>query len=237
MPSRTVWYSSRIERPDCAFTGVTPMANDGQPSGRNAALTALSGGLLATGGPMMLVVAAAVAFSSLVSSPPSAPTRPTEESKKEATEDTALPPSDAVAPFDDADVTLTLQPLWAHLGPALNDSGKSQPVKTLSDAELEKELARLDVQVVVATLPDPVETGSKYEFDMGLEAIQKAIESEGYLIDRFSNPWGSSGSKPGESAHGTLDYRRHPACLVFRAGDERTRLQVEAGPVASLRRG
>ena len=199
------------------------MSNDGQTSGRSAAFTALSGGWLATGGPMVMVVmAATLVFSTLLSPPSSSPASKPEDTKKDGSADPSSPSIDGGAANRDAEVTASLRPLWAHLGidpidRRTDQSGKpvaqgpktagrpdggdrsDLPLKTLGDKEFQKEIARLDVQVLIATLPDPVETGSKYEFDMGLEAIQKAIESEGYLIDHFSNPWGNPGSKPGES--------------------------------------
>jgi len=45
------------------------------------------------------------------------------------------------------------------------------------------------ITTMIATLADPTESRLGYDFDMSLEAIQRAIESEGYTLDRFRLPW------------------------------------------------
>ena len=187
--------------------------SNGPSSGRNTAFTALTGGLMATGGPIVLVVTAALVLTSLLAPSSSSPAPKPEEAKKDGADD-KTPPSGGGGGGQETDVTAALLPLWQHLGvdatrpedkgqgPAKENAGgrtNGPTYKRISDPTLQRAIADLNVQVMIATLPDPVETGSKYEFDMGLEAIHKAIESEGYLIDRYSNPWGNPGSKPGES--------------------------------------
>ena len=43
--------------------------------------------------------------------------------------------------------------------------------------------------VAIATLPDPLESGLRYQYDRGLEAIIGGIEARGYQRDRFFLPW------------------------------------------------
>src|SRR5262249_25858407 len=54
------------------------------------------------------------------------------------------------------------------------------------------------LEFLVATLPDPVESQLSYLFDRNLDAIQRAIESEDYVLDRFDFHWqernGNSGA-------------------------------------------
>lgn len=204
------------------------MRGDGENSGRNAALTALSGGVLGSGGPAIMLVMAALVFASLDGTHSTAPPPVKEEARNEQPEDVDSTSSNVVAPFREEDVTAALRPLWKYLeNPtevqnAAAGTVKSGPtLKPMSGPSPWSGLAGLDVQqVVIAMLPDPVETGSKYEFDMGLEAIQKAIESEGYLIDCFNNPWGNFGPRTGQPAPETREYQRLPACVIFRAGDD-----------------
>ncbi len=70
--------------------------------------------------------------------------------------------------------------------------------------ELAGALGGYRVTTVIASLPDPTESRLGYDFDMATEAIQRAIESEGYTLDRFRLPWldasSSSGGAPAASA-------------------------------------
>ena len=45
------------------------------------------------------------------------------------------------------------------------------------------------VTTLIATISDPKDSRLGYDFDMATEAIQRAIESEGYTLDRFRFPW------------------------------------------------
>lgn len=62
------------------------------------------------------------------------------------------------------------------------------------------------VGVLVATLPDPVESYQDWMYDTGLEAVRRAFEREGFVLDRFWIP-------PADSARLR---REHPSVLLFR---------------------
>jgi hypothetical protein len=52
-----------------------------------------------------------------------------------------------------------------------------------------------DVTVVTALLPDPATSGFPAEFDHGLEALERAAESVGYVLDRHHLPWAREGEE------------------------------------------
>ena len=68
--------------------------------------------------------------------------------------------------------------------------------------ELAAALGGYHVTTLIASLSDPTDSRLGYDFDMATEAIQRAIESEGYTLDRFRFPWLDSGSsaRPGSSS-------------------------------------
>ena len=45
------------------------------------------------------------------------------------------------------------------------------------------------ITTLIASISDPKDSRLGYDFDMAIEAIQRAIESEGYTLDRFRFPW------------------------------------------------
>src|SRR5689334_8641626 len=51
----------------------------------------------------------------------------------------------------------------------------------------------LDMEFLIATVPDPLDSRFGYNFDSTLDAIQMAIESQGYVLDRYWLPWWPSG--------------------------------------------
>ncbi|HYM00021.1 MAG TPA: hypothetical protein VEZ90_13790, partial [Blastocatellia bacterium] len=47
--------------------------------------------------------------------------------------------------------------------------------------------ARLDF--LVATVPDPIDSSSGWHYDLAVDSIQRALEANNYVQDRFSLPW------------------------------------------------
>lgn len=69
-------------------------------------------------------------------------------------------------------------------------------------SSLEELVGLLDgyrVTTLIASLSDPRDSRLGYDFDMATEAIQRAIESEGYTLDRFRFPWLDPGPTAGAS--------------------------------------
>ncbi|HEU5171630.1 MAG TPA: hypothetical protein VFU46_13870, partial [Gemmatimonadales bacterium] len=45
------------------------------------------------------------------------------------------------------------------------------------------------LDAIVAMLPDPIDSHLDWGFDLDLEAIRRAYERTGYVLDRFWMPW------------------------------------------------
>jgi hypothetical protein len=77
-----------------------------------------------------------------------------------------------------------LQPLVEFLRP------QAKPGFVDPDGYPDKEvLGQYDPRVMIATVPDPVDSGSGYRFDSVVDTIQRAAEARGYVLDRYYYPW------------------------------------------------
>ena len=120
-----------------------------------------------------------------LSSRPGGGTSATDASVRPA-ESTTAPSGVALKPGA-ADAIEALEPLERFLN------------LSTSPSTLEEFAAKLEgyrVTTVIASISDPRDSRLGYDFDMATEAIQRAIESEGYTLDRFRFPWLDSGSPP-----------------------------------------
>ncbi len=79
--------------------------------------------------------------------------------------------------------------------------------------------AAIPVSALVVTVPDPVDSILDYAFDRALDAVQRAVRVDGYLLDRYSLPWldratgraDADRRGPRERPPGVLLFRRvHP---------------------------
>ena len=69
---------------------------------------------------------------------------------------------------------------------------RSSPGAVPSDLNsLLKSLGGVTVESLIVTLPDPEESRFRYQFDRELDCIQRAVESQGYVLDRYELPWSS----------------------------------------------
>ncbi len=102
------------------------------------------------------------------------------------------------------------------------------------------------VDSIIAMVPDPIESGLSLKLDNEIDAIQRAAESEGYVLDRYKLPWPTpseraasgraaeidqsedSGSTPNDAAHsGTKTTQRsEPGIFLFRDGHKHRLLVV-----------
>jgi len=129
-----------------------------------------------------------------------------------------------------------LKPVWDFLGAAPKQANKPDAVKqttirfdpagkVILTEETRKpdepdlyqwpsgrELESCSFRFLIVTLPDPVESHFPYVFDQTLEAVQRALESEGYVIDRFWLPW----KTPAAKGTDLRLHERHPGTLLFR---------------------
>jgi len=49
--------------------------------------------------------------------------------------------------------------------------------------------ARYEVDFLIATIPDPLDSRLPYLFDRNLSSIERAVEADNYVLDRFDLPW------------------------------------------------
>jgi hypothetical protein len=49
--------------------------------------------------------------------------------------------------------------------------------------------SRYELDFLIATIPDPLDSRLPYLFDRNLASIQRAAEADGYVLDRFDLPW------------------------------------------------
>jgi hypothetical protein len=102
--------------------------------------------------------------------------------------------SDATARSGGMTAVLSGPPLKAGVADALEALEPLQRFLNLNKTpssleELAAALTGYRVTTLIATLSDPKDSRLGYDFDMAIEAIQRAIESEDYTLDRFRFPW------------------------------------------------
>jgi hypothetical protein len=93
-------------------------------------------------------------------------------------------------------------------------------------------IPELDVApaIGIVTLPDPLRSGLRYQYDRALEAVIEGIESRGYERDRFWLPWSRSDQKGDASKEGPDCSEDFPGLLLFRPSSS----MPSAPPVALL---
>ena len=182
----------------------------------------LLGGSLVSGSPVMFVVMI-LTLTTILGVPSGPQPSPPPMAKKNGETKTEASGVNGTAGLANerthGDKIAALTPLWTYLGINGKELAERREGRLDQIPAVMKKISRAELSVLIATLPDPLDTGSKFEFDMGLEAVQKAIESEGYILDRFENPWSTGSSKQAGAGVGTECYRNRPACLLFRSGD------------------
>jgi hypothetical protein len=79
------------------------------------------------------------------------------------------------------------------------------------------------MRVLIATVPDPVQTNMQLDFDRTIEGIQLAAESVGYVIDRYWLPWPvqpfieySDYFSRKAALHDEQEKQKQPGLLLFR---------------------
>ena len=104
-------------------------------------------------------------------------------------------------------------PLLAEFFPAGERLGPRTTAEVV-DALREKGIA---VSALVVTLPDPVDSVLDYAFDRSLDALQRALRVDGFLLDRYSLPWFDGAPRAGRSEPDESGQSgRAPGALLFR---------------------
>ena len=96
-----------------------------------------------------------------------------------------------------------------------------------------RERNNLQIECLIATIPDPEQSRLPYLADAYLDALQRAAETDGYVQDRLRLPWKrkSSESGTGKNAAQTEkeEFEGKPGVILFRSGSKdegKTRLLV-----------
>ena len=64
---------------------------------------------------------------------------------------------------------------------------------------------KYSVDSIIATLPDPIESGFSVKLDDDIDAIQRAALAEGYVLDRFKLPWPTPIERAAEGGNAEID--------------------------------
>jgi hypothetical protein len=133
-----------------------------------------------------------------------------------------------------------LKPVWEFLGPAATPRPPKEPTwakrfalelssngpvvserpprqeerERLYDWPSCAELTGCHFRFLIATVPDPAESGFPGMFDQVVESLQRAIEADNYVIDHKWLPW-EKPAAPGRQVD-SLDRQTHPGLILFR---------------------
>ena len=102
------------------------------------------------------------------------------------------------------------------------------PGAACAEAEIEKEVARLGYgkQFLFVTLPDPIRSRTGWLFDSRLDAIQRALETGGWVMHRYLLPWVSLPDSDRRSSNCNTHPRPRgrPGMVIFRLDESRETL-------------
>ena len=89
-----------------------------------------------------------------------------------------------------------------------------------------------DIDYLIATVPDPIDTRLDHEFDRALDAVRRAIESAEYTFDRYWLPWDRSKAaataiSPSDQKTAQTEMRqlRDPGVILFRCSKTEKKTQ------------
>jgi hypothetical protein len=180
--------------------------------------------------PLVLLVLAAIA-AGIVAVLPKTPSTGTKPEAKKGSE-TLL--ASSAASDDEAIAGVgPLRPLWDFVGqvPArsqdslflnlflndiLNRFGR-ETGQSISKHYQWPCLKDFDVKFLLCTVPDPIDSGFGSAFDQVTEAIQRAAETQQYVVDRAWLPWELSRKSTTARHQGYLQHEREPGLVLFRA--------------------
>ncbi len=111
---------------------------------------------------------------------------------------------------DDVDVRKDRATLLSYL------DGEHRRRPTIEMIRNAADCRSITLDIIIATLPDYVDSQTRRLFDTGLSGVQKAAFSMSYSLDRFHLPESISG---GTGGHG--DHEVGPGAVLFRQGNKR----------------
>jgi hypothetical protein len=124
-----------------------------------------------------------------------------------------------VAGLDDREKRPSLTPVF-DFHKVTDEHGVLTPLD-----QLRREVHGYRTEFLIATVPDPVDSGYGHSFDQVVDAIQRAVEKkDGYVLDRCWLPWDvdrKAKPKPGDSPSKLRE--KNPGVLLFRHGRDKAR--------------
>lgn len=75
---------------------------------------------------------------------------------------------------------------------------------------------RPELRVLIATVPDPVESGLGWIFDAVTAALRSGMESCGFVLDRQSLPWYDGSGRIASASPASRPWREQPGAMLFR---------------------
>ncbi len=141
-------------------------------------------------------------------------TKDKDTDKKQTAADPAPPRTISKRPF--------LKPIYDFY--ATDDGQGSEPGKAIEQAieeaknNLRARRHNYQVEFLIATVPDPIDTPYGYAFDQAVDAIQRAVEKKnGCILDRAWLPWEFDKKPPPGDKSAAANYREsYPGVLLFR---------------------
>ena len=132
-----------------------------------------------------LFVGLALTGAILFGRPGTTPTPPPQAARESSlSEPLRAAPSDPVAPISVADADV-----MALLGSFLNVDVDTMGADAAFEAVVDRaQMLDIDVEFVVASIPDWVDSNARWLSDGMLDALQRAMVQSGYVLDRFRFP-------------------------------------------------
>lgn len=112
--------------------------------------------------------------------------------------------------------------LLEPLGRLIGDGRQAPPVDTVDLFSRVDAAGYNELDALVALVPDPDRTSNGYAFDLYVDAIERAFESWGFILDRYRYPWvapppADKTAPPAEAAARSIPRQEQPGVLVFRS--------------------
>jgi hypothetical protein len=115
-----------------------------------------------------------------------------------------------------------LVPIHEFLG--LKAPSTDSPAKLTESAEKKlyewpsaSDIGDYKIRFLIACVPDPMDSGFAYWFDQVIEALQRALGADSFVIDRMWLPWHSPESATPHRLPARL-HEKHPGLILFRSG-------------------
>jgi hypothetical protein len=123
---------------------------------------------------------------------------------------------------------------WNLLADYVGVDSEAAESTSATQAKLEEKVTaalaahHTDLEFLIASVPDPVDSLESWQFDSQFDAIRQGIQASGFLLDRFYLPDAPSdpNSSAARPARSLLLHRHRPGVVLFRQGARNGRTTV-----------